>query len=183
MKISAREILKENELKIKLKECFKRCAAGRQQLRRCVFRSMDEGLSKGEILKIIIEMSDSVDQNEMSLCYMVAMGQTMRYEAENKVKKHIKLSKDEKKNLKNTLLGCLKKCGLARKQLRNCITCALNMGLSAEDVLIFTDEIVGGVGRDDVSLCGIIAVDQVLRHERNLRKKPIDMTTEFFGVE
>ena len=175
MKISAREILKENEIKIKLKECFKRCAAGRKHLRRCVVRSMDGGLSKGEILKFIMEMGDSVDQNEVSLCYMVAMGQTMRYKVKNAGKKQILLSEDEIKVLKNTLHGCLKKCGLARKQLRNCITCALDAGLSAEEILIFTDEIVGGVGRDDVSLCGIIAVDQVLRYEKNLRRKPIDI--------
>jgi len=41
IKKSAREILKESEIKNKLKECFKKCALGRTQLRKCVVNSMD----------------------------------------------------------------------------------------------------------------------------------------------
>ena len=80
MKISAREILKESEIKNKLKECFKKCAAGRQQLRECVVRSMDAGLSKEEVLAIINEKGTVVGQDEASLCSIVAIGQALRYE-------------------------------------------------------------------------------------------------------
>ena len=57
--------------------------------------------------------------------------------------------------------------------MRKCVANALNAGLSKEEILAFTDEIVGGVGKDDVSLCGIIAADQVLRYEESVRAKPI----------
>ena len=64
---SARDILKESEIKNKLKECFKKCAAGRQQLRICVSNSMSKGLSKEEILVIISEMGTKIGQDESSL--------------------------------------------------------------------------------------------------------------------
>ena len=178
MKISAREILKESEIKNKLKECFKKCAAGRQQLRICVSNSMSKGLSKGEILVIISEMGTGVGQDESSLCSIAALGQALRYEEKHPETKPIALPDKEKKVPKSKLQGCLIKCGSARKQLRKCIVNALDAGLSKEEILAFADEIVGGVGKDDVSLCGIIAVDQVLSYEESARAKPIDVVKE-----
>lgn len=178
MKISAREILKESEIKNKLKECFKKCAAGRLQLRVCVSNSMSTGLSKEEILAIINEMGTGGIQDEASLCSIVAIGQAMRYEEKHGKSRIVTLSDNGKKSTKIKLQGCLRKCGLARRQLRKCVANALDAGLSKEEILAFTDEIVGGVGKDDVSLCGIIAADQVLRYEENLRKKPIDILKE-----
>lgn len=178
MKISAREILKESEIKNKLKECFKKCAAGRQQLRVCVSNSMNTGLSKEEVLAIINEMGTGSVQDEASLCSIVAIGQAMRYEEKHGKSRIVTSSDNEKKSTKIKLQGCLRKCGSARGQLRKCVANALDAGLSKEEILAFTDEIVGGVGKDDISLCGIIAADQVLRYEENLRKKPIDILKE-----
>lgn len=178
MKISAREILKESGIKNKLKECFKKCAARRQQLRGCVVSSMNAGLSKEEILVIISEMGTGVAQDESSLCSIVAIGQALRYEEKHPDTKPIALSGQEKKAPKSKLQGCLKKCGFARKQLRRCVVNALDAGLSKEEILAFADEIVGGVGKGDVSLCGIIAVDQVLSYEESARAKPIDVVKE-----
>jgi DNA-binding transcriptional regulator YhcF (GntR family) len=177
-KRSAREILKESEVKSKLKECFKKCAAGRLQLRVCVSNSMDTGLSKEEILAIINEMGTGGVQDEASLCSIVAIGQTMRYEEKHGKNRIVTSSDNGKKSTKIKLQGCLRKCGSTRRQLRKCVANALDAGLSKEEILAFTDEIVGGVGKDDVSLCGIIAADQVLRYEEAIRKKPIDILKE-----
>ena len=175
---SQREILKESEIKNKLKECFKRCAAGRQQLRVCVSNSMDAGLSKEEVLAIINEMGTGGVQDEASLCSIVAIGQAMRFEEKHMNSRTVILSDNGQKSEKIKLQRCLRKCGSARTQLRKCVANALDAGLSKEEILAFTDEIVGGVGKDDVSLCGIIAADQVLRYEENVRAKPIDITKE-----
>ena len=178
MKISAREILKESEIKNKLKECFKKCAAGRQQLRVCVSNSMKTGLSKEEILAIINEMGTGGVQDEASLCSIVAIGQAMRYEEKYANSRTVTSSDNGKKSTKIKLQKCLRKCGSTRRQLRKCVANALDAGLSKEEILAFTDEIVGGVGKDDVSLCGIIAADQVLRYEESVRAKPIDIIKE-----
>ncbi len=178
MKISAREILKENEIKNKIKECFKKCAAGRQQLRVCISNSMDIGLSKEEVLAIINEMGTDVGQDEASMCSIVAIGQAMRYEEKHANRKTVTSSNNGKKSAKIKIQKCIRKCGSAKGLLKKCITDAVDAGLSKEEILAFTDEIVGGVGKDDVSLCGIIAADQVLRYEENVRAKPIDIIKE-----
>ena len=182
MKISARETVKESEIKKKIKECFKNCATGRQQLRVCVSNSMNTGLSKEDVLAIINEMGTEAGQDEASLCSIVAIGQAMRYEEEHEEehgKNRIVTSSDDgKKSVTIKLQGCIRKCGSTRKQLRKCVANALDAGLSKEEILAFTDEIVGGIGKDDVSLCGIIAADQVLRYEEAVRKKPIDILKE-----
>ena len=178
MKTNAREILKESEIKDKIKECFKKCAAGRQQLRVCVSNSMDTGLSKEDVLAIINEMGTRVDQEEASLCSIVAIGQAMRYEEKHANSRAVTSSGKEQKSIKTKLQECLLKCSSTRRQLRKCMVDALDAGLSKEEILAFTDEIVGGVGKDDVSLCGIIAADQVLRYEESIRKKPIDVIKE-----
>jgi len=175
---SAREILKESEIKDRLKECFRSCAAGRQKLRECIVRLMDEGLLKDEILSMINKVGTTIDQSEASLCSIVAIGQALRYEEKYPNIKRKSFSDKEKKNFEVELKKCLNKCGLARRQLRKCIVNALNEGLSQEEILGLTDEIVGGLGQDDISLCGIIAVDQVLKYEESARAKSIDIVKE-----
>jgi hypothetical protein len=175
---SALEILKESEIKNQLKDCFRNCAEGRQKLRECVIRLMDKGVTKENILTTIHKVGATVDYNEASLCSIVAIGQALRYEEKHpETKSNTFTDKENKQNITD-LQRCLNKCGLARKKLRKCIVNALNLGLSQEEILGLTDEIVGGLGKDDVSLCGIIAVDQVLRYEESMRTKPIDIIKE-----
>ena len=50
---TAREILKESEIENKIKECFKQCAAGRQQLRKCVVDAMNVGLT-GSVAFVVV---------------------------------------------------------------------------------------------------------------------------------
>jgi hypothetical protein len=178
MRESPREILKKSEIKNKLKECFKKCAVGRQDLRICVTSSMDSGLTKEEILSIIKNMGSGGIQDEASLCSIVAIGQAMRYEEKNGNFTNIVPANNGKKSAVLKLQKCLRKCSSARKRLRKCVANALDAGLSKEEILAFTDELVGGVGRDDVSLCGIIATDQVLRYEESVRAKPLDIVNE-----
>jgi hypothetical protein len=178
MKISSRDILKESEIKNKLKNCFKKCASGRQELRICVSNSMDSGLSKEEILHIINNMGNGGFQDEASLCSIVAIGQAMRYEEKNaNIYKDLPLD-NGKKSAITKLRKCLLKCISARQILRKCVAAALDSGLTKEEILAFTDELVGGVGKEDVSLCGIIAADQVLRYEESVRAKPLDIVNE-----
>ena len=77
--------------------------------------------------------------------------------------------------IKNRLKECFEKCGLARRQLRKCIVNALDAGLTKEEVLAISDDIVGGFGKNEVSLCAIVAVNQVLKYEENVRAKPLDI--------
>ena len=73
--------------------------------------------------------------------------------------------------MKNKLKQCFKKCGRARRQLRKYVINALNAGLTREEVLAITDDIVGGFGKDEVSVCAIIAVEQVLIHNETEKLK------------
>ena len=107
IKISAREILTESKMKSKLKECFAKCAQGRQELRVCVSNSMDAGLSKEEILAIINKRITGVSEDDSSLCSVVAIGQMMRYEDKHVINKSLKLSNEEKKESKIKLEECL----------------------------------------------------------------------------
>ncbi len=52
------------------------------------------------------------------------------------------------------------------------------MGFAKEELLAITDDIVGGLGKNEVSVCAIVAVDQVLRYETSHRAKPIDIIKE-----
>ena len=174
-KYSSREILKNSEIKNRLTECFKKCAGGRQQLRKCVVNAMNSGLKKEDILSIVNKMSTGVQHDEASLCAIVAIGQALRYEAKNRKTKSILITDRNKVDIENKLEGCFKKCGLARRQLRKCIVNALDAGLSKEEVLAISDDIVGGFGKNEVSLCAIVAVNQVLKYEENVRAKPLDI--------
>ena len=173
---SAREILIEGEIKNKLTECFKKCALGRIQLRKCVINALNTGLPKETVLNIINEISTKVELDEASLCAIVAIGQTIKHKEKSTKEKN--LSRSDKEKLENQLRTCFKICGIARKQLRTCVIDALDAGLTKEEVLAISDDIVGGFGRNEVSVCAIIAVNQVLRYEENARAKPIDIVNE-----
>lgn len=180
-KISAREILRESEIKNKLKECFNKCALGRKQLRKCVDHAMDAGLSKEEILAITdMKGSEFRQYEEASLCAIIAVGQVLRYEENRKHARarSVSLADDKKEEIKNKLRGCFKKCVLAKRQLRKCISNAMDAGLTKEEVLVITDDIVGGLGDSQVSLCAIVAIDHALSYEENIRAKPIDIVKE-----
>jgi len=175
---SSREILKNSEIKNKLKECFKKCALGRIQLRKCVVNAMNVGLTKENVLAIVDNMATGGVYDEASLCSIVAIGQALRYEEKHGKTKSALITDEKRKEIENKLRGCFKKCGLARRQLRKCIVNALDVGLSKEEVLAVSDDIVGGFGKDEVSLCAIIAVNQVLQYEESARAKPIDIVKE-----
>jgi len=176
--------MNKKEIENKLEKCFKRCAAGRTRLRKCVVNAMDAGLTKQDILAIADEMATGDWKDEVSLCTITAMGQALRYE--EKVKKiiPIKLSDDTKEETKNKIKECFKKCGLARRQLRKCVTNALKAGLTKEELLGIADDIVGGFGTDQVSVCAIIAVDEVLKYEEiGKLKKMVKMYAPYIEFE
>jgi len=176
--LSSREYLKKSEIKKKLKEYFEKCAAGRHQLRKCVVNAMDAGLTKENILEVVNKIATGTLYDETSLCAIVAIGQALRYEEKNKkIKPVIKTGKD-RKEIEDKLKICFKKCGLARRQLRKYIVNVLDAGLTKEEVLGLSDDIVGGFGKEGVSLCAIVAVTQVLEYEESVRTKPIDILNE-----
>ena len=52
----------------------------------------------------------------------------------------------------------------------------MKTGLAKEEVLAITDDIVGGFGKNQVSVCAIVAVDEVLKYEEiNKLKKMVKM--------
>ena len=163
--------MEKKEIKKKLKECFKNCAMGRIQLRKCIVNAMNKGLVKEDVISLTHELESRFSQDDTFLVGVTAIGQVIKYE-----EKHGK--KPTRENIKNDLKACYKKCALARRQLRKCIVNSINAGLTKEDVLAYTDEIVGGLGKNEVSACAIVAVDQILRYEENKRAKPIDILKE-----
>ena len=157
--------LKKEDIKDKLEVCFKKCAAGRNQLRKYVDSAMDKGITKEEILTISNKLKEEGFKDEASLCAITAIGQALKYEGENKKTKPERLTSQKKDEIYNKLKQCFKKCGLARRQLRKCVASALNSGLTKEELLAICDDLVGGFGKDQVSVCAIIAVDEVLKYE------------------
>jgi hypothetical protein len=157
--------MKKQEIKKNLIECFEKCALSRNQLRKHVNIAMDAGFTKAEVLMIADEMATSGLKDEATLCSITAIGQALKYEIEHKKVKKVSLTDKEKEEIKNRLKQCFKKCGLARRQLRKCIVNGLKTGLKKEEILAITDDLVGGLGKDQVSVCAIIAVDEVLKYE------------------
>jgi len=170
--------MKKEEIRNKLKECFLKCAEGRRQLRKCVTNAMNAGLTKQDVLSVADELKKYEDSSEISLCATIAIGQALKHEETHGKIKKIKLAEKERDKIKNKLKGCYKKCSLAKKQLGKCIVNAINAGLTKEEVLAITDDIVGGFGKNEVSACAIVAVDKVLRYEEIKRAKPIDIVKE-----
>jgi galactitol-specific phosphotransferase system IIB component len=162
----------------KFQECFKNCAHGRIQLRKCVINSMNMGLTKVDVIAISDELVNQTKSDEASLCAITAIGQAIQYETKHPKKDKKSISSQERDNVKRKLEACFKKCGLARRQLRKCVVNALNAGLSRDEILAITDELVGGMGKHQVSACAIVAVDQVLRYEETKRKTPLDIVKE-----
>jgi len=178
MKLSAREILRVSDVKNKLKLCFKKCALGRRQLRMCVVNSMKAGLTKEDVLTICYELGKQFDQQGVALCSLTTIGQAQGFEEKYGKVKSSQLSVKEKEEMKCKLKECFEKCDFASRQLRQYVIDTLDTGLSIDEILAITDDIVGGLGKNQVSACAIVALDQVLRFEKNFRKKPIDIVKE-----
>jgi len=154
--------MNKKNIRDRLKECFKKCASGRTKLRNCVIDIMDAGLTKQDVLDVADKMATGEWKDEAYLCAVTAIGQALRYE-----------------EMKNKLKQCFKKCGRARRQLRKYVINALNAGLTREEVLAITDDIVGGFGKDEVSVCAIIAVEQILIHNETEKLKNMLPYMEF----
>jgi len=170
--------LDKGKIKNKLRDYFKQCALGRKQLRTCVINAMNLGIAKDEAMSIIDEVANEMKQGEISFCAIVAVGEVVRYEETYRKAKSSTLKDNAREEIKNKLRDCFNKCSLARRQLTEFVVTAMDTGLTKEEILLITDDIVGGVGKDEVSLCGLVAVDQVLRYEESSRKEPIDIVKE-----
>ena len=168
-KKSAREILTESEINTNLKECFKKCADGRNQLRDCVSSAIDAGLPREKIIEIINEMVTISEQDESSLCAIIAIGQALRYEQNSGNSKSVHMGNESE--IENKLRDCFNKCRSAKRELGCCLINALDSGLNKNEILAISDEIVGGFGKDEVSLCAIVAVHQILRYHENIKTK------------
>jgi len=163
--------MKIENIRKKLKLCFKNCAAGRSELRNCVVEIMEAGLNKQDVLDVADEMAMGKLKDEVYLCAVTAIGQALRYEEKHKNNEFIKMNEETKDIIKNKLKNCFKKCGNCRLKLRKCVSNALNGGISKQEILAMTDDIVGGFGRDEVSVCAIVAVEQVLVHNETEKLK------------
>ena len=139
---------------------------------------MNAGLTKEDILDISNELGKKFDQHGVALCSLTAIGQALGYEQKISKGKPGQLLKKDKEDIIEKLKGCFKKCDLASRQLRKCVIDTLDMGYSIDEILAITDDIVGGLGKNQVSACAIVALDQVLRFEETNRKKPIDIVKE-----
>ncbi len=165
--------MNKKDIRNRLRECFKKCASGRTQLRNCVIDIMDAGLTKQDVLDVADEMATGEWKDEAYLCAVTAIGQALRYEEKHKRTRPVLMEEETKELIKDKLKQCFKKCGLARRQLRKRVVNALNAGMTREEILAITDDIVGGFGKDEVSVCAIIAVEQVLIHNETEKLKKI----------
>ena len=165
--------MEKKEIRNRLKECFKKCALGRTQLRKCVINIMDSGLTRQDVIDVANEMAVGKWKDEAYLCAVTAIGQAMHYEEKHNKNGLISIKEETKQLKKNKLKQCFKKCGLARRNLRKCVIISLNSGLTREEVLAITDDIVGDFGKDEVSVCAIVAVEQVLIHNETEKLKNI----------
>ena len=163
----------KKDLIYKLKSCFKKCATGRTQLRNCVIDIMDAGLTKKDVLDVSHEMFSSELKDEVYLCAVTAIGQAISYELDQIDKVNSNIDEEIKIIIKDKLKKCFTNCGNARKKLRSCVKDLLKAGISKEEILGITDDLVGGFGRDEVSVCAIVAVEQVLNHNEAKKLKNI----------
>jgi len=163
----------KNEIKKRIEVCFKKCADGRNQLRSSVIKAMDAGFTKEEVLAIANEMNKLGLKDEAALCSITAIGQALSYKKGTKKVKTPTLGSNEKEKVKNKLKQGFKNCAIARRHLRKCVVNVLNTGLSKEELLGLTDDVVGGLGKNEVSVCAIVAVDEVLKYEEIDKLKKI----------
>ena len=82
--------MNKKEIENKLEKCFKRCAAGRAQLRKCVVNAMDAGLTKEELLGITDDIVGSFGMDQVSVCTIIAVDEVLKYEEIDKLKKMVK---------------------------------------------------------------------------------------------
>lgn len=75
-----------------LKNCLTRCGNCRKKLRKCVIKCLDKGAKKEDILLTVDEV---VGSDSTSLCGLIALSETLRYE-ENIRKKPIDITKEYK---------------------------------------------------------------------------------------
>ena len=148
----------KKEIRKKLRECFKKCALGRKQIRSCVIEIMDAGLTKQDILCIAEKMTTGKMKDEAYLCAVTAIVQAFRYEEKHEKTVTSLIDRETKNKLINKLKECFKRCGLARKQLRKCVANALDAGITKQEVLAIVDDLIGDFGKDEISVCAIIAV-------------------------
>lgn len=74
-KKSAREILKESEIKKKFEKCFQNCIEARKQLRMCVVNALDAGMTREEILII----ADKFTGRDISICSIIMLDEILRH--------------------------------------------------------------------------------------------------------
>jgi len=165
--------MNEKEIRNKLIICFRKCASDRNRLRECVINIMDAGLTKKDVVNVAEELASGKFKKEAYLCGVTAIGQAIRYKEKNKKLYENKIEKETVDFFKEKLKKCFKKCGLARIKLRKCVLEALDSGITKEEILAITDDIVGNFGRNEVSVCAIIAVEEVLMHKEINRLKNI----------
>ena len=167
----------QTEAKDALLQCLRKCAEGRERLRTCMLSAMDAGLSKTDALAIIDEAGDK-NSPDTSLCLTVAAGEVIRYAEAHSGERPPGVPESEKMARAQTVRNCLDTCMGAKNDLHDCVVRALDTGLSKEAILFLVDEIIHGVARDNLSLCGIVAVSHVLNVQEALRKEPIDILEE-----
>lgn len=165
--------MEKKDLFARLNNCFKKCASGRLQLRNCVIDIMDAGLTKQDVLDVADEMALGKLKDEIYLCAVTAIGQALHYESVHNTHIDFDSDKETKDIIKNKLKKCFLKCGNARKLLRKCVIDLINAGIPRVEILAVTDDLVGGFGKDEVSVCAIVAIEQVLRHDETKKLKNI----------
>lgn len=164
--------MKKEEIKDNLKECFRKCTLGREQLKTCVVNAMNAGLTQEEVLTITNKGGTGVREYEASLCAIVAASELLRYEKEHRYTKttSVSFTDDDKEELTKRLRDCFKKCVIATSQIRKCIGNAMDLGLTHDEVLAITDDIVGRLGKGQISISGIVASTYALSFEESISR-------------
>ena len=167
MKISSREILKENEIKNILKICFNKCNKSREKLRNCVIKSLRKGFKREEIISKVIDLACKHYDNESYLCVVVAIFETFKYSDENVKKINSLINKNERNKIDKDLIKCFKKCNESRKELNENINFALKSGFTNEEILNISNSLFDGFLKKEESICEIIAINQIIKFEEN----------------
>lgn len=148
--------------------CFNKCASAREQVRICIKNILDSGFPKEELYKIVNNIATGELFEESNLCAVIVILQVLKYKTKHKKTKSIKIENKKKKKIENNLKKYFKKCDLARKELKKCLINILNQGYTKEEILSFSDGIMGDNDTDESSICAIFAINQVLQYEKNV---------------
>ena len=165
--------MKKEEIRENLKECIKKCTLGRKQLKTCVVNAMNAGLTKEEVLTITTSKEGiGVWGYEASLCAIVAESKLLRYEKEHKYTEpnSVSITDEEKGELRNRLRDCFKKCVMATSQIRKCIGNTMDLGLTHDEVLAITGDIVGEFREEQISISPIVALTNALSYEESISR-------------